>query len=61
MGINSFHPETVLFALAVSICGISYRHPGQYNDHYCQVYFYTNRVIREAFGEAGFPVPEQHW
>jgi len=29
------------------------------NDHYWQVYFDTNRVIREAFGEAGFPAPEQ--
>ena len=25
--------------------------------HYWQVYFDTNRVIRESFGEAGFPVP----
>jgi hypothetical protein len=25
-----------------------------------QVYFDTNRVIKEAFGEANFPVPEQH-
>jgi hypothetical protein len=23
-------------------------------------YFDTNRVIRESFGAAGFPVPEQH-
>ena len=30
------------------------------NDNYWQVYFDTNRVIRETFGEAGFPVPEQH-
>jgi small conductance mechanosensitive channel len=29
------------------------------NEHYWQVYFDTNRVIREAFGEAGFPAPEQ--
>jgi len=29
------------------------------NAHYWQVYFDTNRLIREAFGEAGFPVPEQ--
>jgi len=29
------------------------------NDHYWQVYFDTNRLIREAFGEAGFPAPEQ--
>jgi len=27
------------------------------NAHYWQVYFDTNRLIREAFGEAGFPGP----
>jgi small conductance mechanosensitive channel len=27
------------------------------NDHYWQVYFDTNRLIRESFGEAGFPAP----
>ena len=27
------------------------------NDHYWQVYFDTNRLIRETFGEAGFPAP----
>jgi small conductance mechanosensitive channel len=27
------------------------------NQHYWQVYFDTNRLIREAFGEAGFPAP----
>jgi small conductance mechanosensitive channel len=31
------------------------------NTHYWQVYFDTNRVIREAFGSAGFPVPQQHF
>jgi small conductance mechanosensitive channel len=31
------------------------------NDHYWQVYFDTNRVIQEAFGEAGYGVPEQHF
>lgn len=30
------------------------------NANYWQVYFDTNRVIRDAFGNAGFPVPEQH-
>ncbi len=30
------------------------------NAHYWQVYFETNRLIRDAFGNAGFPVPEQH-
>jgi len=27
------------------------------NEHYSQVYFDTNRMIRESFGEAGFPAP----
>ena len=27
------------------------------NEYYWQVYFDTNRTIREAFGEAGFPIP----
>ena len=31
------------------------------NDHYCQVYFDTNRSIRESFGDAGYPAPEQHY
>jgi small conductance mechanosensitive channel len=34
--------------------------PYVHNDYYWQVYFDANRVIRETFGEAGFPVPEQH-
>jgi small conductance mechanosensitive channel len=29
--------------------------------NYWQVYFDTNRTIREAFDQAGFPVPEQHY
>jgi small conductance mechanosensitive channel len=32
--------------------------PYCHTDHYWQVYFDTNRVIRDALGEAGFPVPE---
>ena len=35
--------------------------PSCHNDHYWQVYFDTNRLIRETFGEAGFPAPEQHY
>jgi small conductance mechanosensitive channel len=31
------------------------------NQHYWQVYFDTNRVIREAFGAAGFPAPVQQF
>jgi small conductance mechanosensitive channel len=35
--------------------------PHCHNNHYWQVYFDTNRLIRETFGEAGFPAPEQHY
>src|ERR1700757_4549499 len=34
--------------------------PYCHTDHYWPGYFDTNRAIREAFGAAGFPVPEQH-
>ena len=36
-------------------------HPYTPNSHYWQVYFDTNRVIKEAFGDAGYGVPEQHF
>lgn len=31
------------------------------NRHYWQVYFDTNRLIRDTFTHAGFPIPEQHY
>jgi small conductance mechanosensitive channel len=31
------------------------------NAHYWQVYFDTNRILREAFSTARYPVPEQHF
>ena len=31
--------------------------PYCHNQHYWQVYFDTNRLIRETFGEAGYPAP----
>ncbi len=31
--------------------------PYCHNDHYWQVYFDTNQLIREALGKAGFPAP----
>jgi small conductance mechanosensitive channel len=34
--------------------------PYTHTDHYWQVYFDTNRMIRDAFGEAGYPAPQQH-
>jgi small conductance mechanosensitive channel len=35
--------------------------PYCHTNDYWQVYFDTNKVIRESFGEAGYPVPEQHY
>ena len=40
-------------AAGPSLCVRPYCH----NDHYWQVYFDTNRLIRETFGAAGFPAP----
>jgi small conductance mechanosensitive channel len=34
--------------------------PYVHTDHYWQVYFDTNRTIRDTFGGAGYPVPEAH-
>jgi small conductance mechanosensitive channel len=31
------------------------------NAHYWQVYFDANRLIRDTFAHAGFPVPEHHY
>lgn len=31
------------------------------NAHYWQVYFDANKTIRETFGEAGYPIPEQRY
>jgi len=31
------------------------------NEHYWQVYFDTNRLIRDTFAQAGYPAPEQHY
>ena len=33
--------------------------PYCHNDHYWQVYFDTNRLIADSFGEAGYPAPSQ--
>jgi small conductance mechanosensitive channel len=35
--------------------------PYVHNDNYWQVYFDANRMIRESFGEANFPVPQYPW
>lgn len=34
--------------------------PYCHTDHYWQVFFDTNRIIKDEFGSAGYPVPAQH-
>jgi small conductance mechanosensitive channel len=50
--------ETTTFTLAGAVLAVR---PCCHTDHYRQVYFDSNRLIREFFGEAGFAVPEQHF
>jgi small conductance mechanosensitive channel len=49
--------EILEFNLAGPVLAVR---PYCHTDHYWQVYFDTNRAIRESFGAADFPVPEQH-
>jgi len=50
--------EILTFNLAGPVLAVR---PYCHTDHYWQVYFDTNRLIREAFGEAAYPVPDQHY
>ncbi|WP_427161392.1 mechanosensitive ion channel family protein [Aliinostoc sp. HNIBRCY26] len=50
--------EIIDFNLAGTVLAVR---PYCNNDHYWQVYFDTNKTIRESFGEAGYPVPEQRY
>jgi len=49
--------EILEFNLAGPVLAVR---PFCHTDHYWQVYFDTNRTIREAFGAADFPAPERH-
>ena len=49
--------EILNFTLAGPLLAVR---PYTHNENYWQVYFDTNRVIKEAFGEANYPVPEHH-
>ena len=49
--------EILQFTLAGPVLAVR---PYCNNTHYWQVYFDTNRVIRDAFASARYPVPEQH-
>jgi len=50
--------EIITFNLAGPVLAVR---PYCNNAHYWQVYFDTNRLIRDTFAHAGFPVPEQHY
>ncbi|MBD2251678.1 mechanosensitive ion channel family protein [Nostoc parmelioides] len=50
--------EILTFNLAGPVLAVR---PYCNNDHYWQVYFDTNKAIRETFGEAGYPIPEQRY
>ena len=50
--------EILTFNLAGPVLAVR---PYCHTDHYWQVYFDTNKTIREAFGEAAYPVPDQHY
>lgn len=50
--------EILTFNLAGPVLAVR---PYCNNDHYWQVYFDTNKTIRETFGQAGYPVPEQRY
>jgi len=50
--------EILTFNLAGPVLAVR---PYCNNQHYWQVYFDANRLIRESFGEAGYPVPDQHY
>jgi small conductance mechanosensitive channel len=50
--------EILEFTLAGPVLAVR---PYVHNDHYWQVYFDTNRMIRTSFGEAHFPAPRYPW
>jgi small conductance mechanosensitive channel len=50
--------EILTFNLAGPVLAVR---PYCNNEHYWQVYFDANRLIRESFGEAGYPIPDQHY
>ena len=56
-GSSAPHVEILQFNAAGPFVAVR---PSCHNDHYWQVYFDANRLIRETFGEAGFPAPEQN-
>lgn len=55
-------PAPDVFILEFNLAGpVLCVRPYTNNKYYWQVYFDTNAVIRDEFGAAGYPVPEQHY
>lgn len=50
--------EILEFTLAGPVLAVR---PYTNNEHYWQVYFDTNKAIREVGGTAGYPAPKQHF
>ncbi|MBA3913894.1 MAG: mechanosensitive ion channel family protein [Acidobacteriales bacterium] len=50
--------EILTFNLAGPVLAVR---PYCHNRDYWQVYFDTNRLIRDSFTQSGYPVPEQHY
>jgi small conductance mechanosensitive channel len=50
--------EILQFTLAGPVLAVR---PFCANAHYWQVYFDTNRLLRDTFAQAGYPAPEQHY
>jgi small conductance mechanosensitive channel len=48
--------DTLQFNMAGPVLAVR---PYCNNSNYWQVYFDSNKLIGESFGEAGFPAPEQ--
>ncbi|MBD2251679.1 mechanosensitive ion channel family protein [Nostoc parmelioides] len=50
--------EILEFNLAGPVLAVR---PYCHNENYWQVYFDTNKIIKETFGQAGYPIPEQRY
>ncbi len=60
-GVSS-DPEPDVHILEFTLAGpVLAVRPHTHTDTYWDVYFATNKLIREGFGEAGFSVPETHY
>ena len=57
VGHNTRDVEVVTFTERGPVLAVR---PYVHTNHYWQVYFDTNKAIRDAFGAAGYPAAEAH-